>query len=81
MIFIGLWFLGAGSGFIDVSDPHNPVQVWYFVPDGSDAATPAVHDGLIYAAQYSTGTDVIRFTPAGAESVRQVQSRPPKANQ
>jgi hypothetical protein len=40
-----------------------PIQVGYFVPDGSEAATPAVHDGLVYAAQYSTGIDVLRFTP------------------
>jgi hypothetical protein len=39
------------------------VQVGYFVPDGSEAATPAVHDGLVYAAQYSTGIDVLHFTP------------------
>lgn len=56
-------FYGQGTRFIDVSDPRNPVQVGYFVPDGSEAATPAVHDGLVYAAQYSTGIDVLRFTP------------------
>jgi hypothetical protein len=56
-------FYGQGTRFIDVSDPRNPVQVGYFVPDGSEAATPGVHDGLVYAAQYSTGIDVVRFTP------------------
>ncbi|HTI19632.1 MAG TPA: hypothetical protein VL652_01495 [Kutzneria sp.] len=56
-------FYGQGTRFIDVSDPRHPVQVGYFVPAGSEAATPAFHDGLVYAAQYSGGIDVLRYTP------------------
>ncbi|MFL6072555.1 MAG: hypothetical protein ACJ73S_04070 [Mycobacteriales bacterium] len=63
-------FYGQGTRFIDVSDPRHPTQVGYFVPTGSEAATPAYHDGLVYAAQYDDGTgtgaagiDVLRFTP------------------
>jgi hypothetical protein len=56
-------FYGQGTRFIDVSNPLAPVQVGYFVPTGTVAATPAFHDGLVYAAQYTTGIDVIRFTP------------------
>lgn len=56
-------FYGQGTRFIDFSDPRHPVQVGYFVPPGTEAATPAYHDGLVYAAQYSDGIDVLRFTP------------------
>jgi hypothetical protein len=59
-------FYGQGTRFIDVSDPRHPVQVGYFVPTGSEAATPAFHDGLVYAAQYSGGVDVLRFRPPHA---------------
>src|SRR5215831_7491345 len=58
-------FYGQGPRFIDVSDLCNPVQVGYLVPDGGRAATPAFHHGLVYAAQYSTGIDVLRFTRPG----------------
>jgi hypothetical protein len=57
-------FYGQGTRILDVSDPRHPVQVAYFVPKGSEAATPAYHDGFIYAAQYSTGVDVIRYQPS-----------------
>jgi len=56
-------FYGQGTRFIDVTNPTAPAQVGYFVPTGTVAATPAYHDGLVYAAQYTTGIDVIRFTP------------------
>jgi hypothetical protein len=56
-------FYGQGTRFIDFSDPRHPTQVGYFIPHGGEAATPAYHDGLIYAAQYSGGVDVLRFTP------------------
>jgi hypothetical protein len=45
------------------SDPRHPVQVGCFFPKDSEAAVPAYHDGLVYAAQYSGGIDVLRFTP------------------
>ena len=56
-------FYGQGTRFLDISDPTHPQQVGYFVPIGSEAATPSYHDGLVYAAQYSGGIDVLRFTP------------------
>lgn len=56
-------FYGQGTRFLDVSDPQHPRQVGYFVPAGTEAAAPAYHDGLVYAAQYSGGIDVLRFTP------------------
>jgi hypothetical protein len=56
-------FYLQGTRFLDVSDPANPRQVGYFVPQGSEAAVPAFHDGLVYAAQYSGGIDVLRFAP------------------
>jgi hypothetical protein len=56
-------FYNQGTRFIDVADPRHPVQVGYFAPPGGEAATPAYHDGLVYAAQYSGGVDVLRFTP------------------
>lgn len=56
-------FYAQGTRFIDVADPRHPVQVGYFVPLGAEAAAPAFHDGLVYAAQYSGGVDVLRFTP------------------
>ena len=59
-------YYGQGTRFIDFSDPRHPVQVGYFVPKGSEAATPSYHDGLVYAAQYSNGIDVLRFTPSPA---------------
>ncbi|KAA2261573.1 hypothetical protein F0L68_15960 [Solihabitans fulvus] len=61
-------YYGQGTRFIDFSDPRHPVQVGYFVPKGSTAATPAFHDGLVYAAQYSHGIDVLRFTPPRSAS-------------
>ena len=59
-------FYGQGTRFIDLSDPAHPKQVGYFVPQGAEAATPAYHHGLVYAAQYSGGIDVLRFTPPGS---------------
>ncbi len=59
-------FYGQGTRFIDVSNPTQPQQVGYFVPTDTVAATPAYHDGLVYAAQYTTGIDIIRFTPAAS---------------
>lgn len=56
-------FYGQGTRFIDYSDPRHPRQVGYFAPQRSIAATPLYHDGFVYAAQYSGGIDVIRFTP------------------
>jgi hypothetical protein len=56
-------FYGQGTRFIDLDDPAHPRQAGYFVPQGSEAAAPAFHDGLVYVAQYSGGIDVIRFTP------------------
>jgi hypothetical protein len=56
-------FYGQGTRFIDVSDPRHLRQVGYFIPKASEAAAPAFHDGLVYAAQYSGGIDVLRFTP------------------
>jgi hypothetical protein len=56
-------FYSQGTRFIDYSDPAHPRQVGYFIPKGSTAATPAFHDGLVYAAQYSGGIDVLRFMP------------------
>ncbi|MFL6121535.1 hypothetical protein [Actinophytocola sp.] len=58
-------FYGQGTKFIDFSNPRHPVQVGYFFPKDSEAAVPAYHDGLVYAAQYSDGIDVLRFTPPG----------------
>jgi hypothetical protein len=57
-------FYSQGTRFIDYSDPAKPRQVGYFVPQGTTAAAPAYHDGLVYSAQYSGGIDVIRYTPA-----------------
>jgi hypothetical protein len=54
-------FYMQGTRFIDVADPRHPVQVGYFEPLGGDAAVPAFHDGLVYAAEYSGGVDVLRF--------------------
>lgn len=59
-------FYGQGTRFLDLTDPRHPTQVGYFVPTGSEAATPAFHDGLVYAAQYSGGIDVLHFTPPHA---------------
>jgi hypothetical protein len=59
-------FYAQGTRFIDVADPRHPVQVGYFVPLGALAAAPAFRDGLVYAAQYSGGVDVLRFTPPAA---------------
>jgi len=56
-------FYAQGTRFIDVADPRHPVQVGYFAPLGGEAAAPAYHDGLIYAAEYSGGVDVLRFSP------------------
>jgi len=56
-------FYAQGTRFIDVADPRHPVQVGYFAPLGATAAAPAFHDGLVYAAEYSGGVDVLRFTP------------------
>ncbi len=56
-------FYAQGIRFIDVSDPRRPVQVGYFVPHGAVAAAPAYRRGLVYAAQYTSGIDVLRFTP------------------
>jgi hypothetical protein len=56
-------YYGQGTRFLDISDPTRPRQVGYFAPTGSEAATPAYHDGLVYAAQYSGGIDVVRYTP------------------
>jgi hypothetical protein len=56
-------FYGQGTRFIDVSDPEHPRQVGYFVPQGTEAAAPAYHNGLVYAAEYSGGIDVLRYRP------------------
>jgi hypothetical protein len=56
-------FYDQGTRFIDVADPRHPVQVGYFEPQAAVAATPAFRDGLVYAAQYTGGVDVLRFTP------------------
>jgi hypothetical protein len=56
-------FYAQGTRFIDVADPRHPVQVGYFAPLGATAAAPAFHDGLVYAAEYSGGVDVLRFAP------------------
>lgn len=56
-------FYGQGTRFIDYHNPRHPSQVGYFAPAGKVAATPAYHDGLVYAASYSDGIDVLRFTP------------------
>lgn len=56
-------FYGQGTRFIDYSNPRHPVQVGYFAPAGKVAAVPAFHDGLVYAASYSNGIDVLHFTP------------------
>lgn len=45
------------------SDATHPRQVGYFIPPGTVAAAPAYHHGLVYAAQYSGGIDVLRFRP------------------
>jgi len=55
-------FYAQGTRFVDVADPRHPVQVGYFVPLGANAAAPAFRDGLVYAAEYSGGVDVLRFT-------------------
>lgn len=56
-------YYSQGTRFLDYSDPTHPRQVGYFIPLGTTAAVPAYHDGLVYAAQYSGGIDVLRFTP------------------
>jgi hypothetical protein len=56
-------YYSQGTRFIDYSDPTRPRQVGYFVPKGTTAAVPAYHDNLVYAAQYTGGIDVIRFSP------------------
>lgn len=56
-------FYGQGTRFIDYRNPRHPAQVGYFAPAGKVAATPGYHDGLIYAASYSNGIDVLHFTP------------------
>lgn len=61
-------FYSQGTRFIDYSDPTKPRQVGYFVPKGTTAAVPAYHDGLVYAAEYSGGIDVIRYTSPLGES-------------
>jgi hypothetical protein len=59
-------FYAQGTRFIDVADPGHPVQVGYFAPRGAVAAAPAFRDGLVYAAEYTGGVDVLRFTPPTA---------------
>jgi len=56
-------FYGQGTRFIDYGNPRHPTQVGFFAPAGKIASVPKFHDGLIYAASYSNGIDVLRFTP------------------
>jgi len=60
-------FYGQGTRFVDYGNPRHPRQVGYFAPAGKVAAAPAFHDGLVYAASYSGGIDVLRFTPPHRE--------------
>lgn len=57
-------FYGQGTRFVDYSNPRHPVQVGYFAPKNMVAAVPKYHDGLVYAASYTGGVDILRFTPS-----------------
>jgi hypothetical protein len=55
------WY-AQGTRFIDVRDPHNPVQVGYARPDDATTSAAYWHGPYVYVADYSRGVDILRFT-------------------
>jgi hypothetical protein len=67
VVAIGMY--GAGTRFLDVSDPRDIRQVGFWV--GADQMTWAAYwvpgsDGIVYTADLQRGIDVLRFTPPKA---------------
>jgi hypothetical protein len=82
------WY-GRGTRIVDFSDPANPRQLAWFVPDGADTWSAKPHNGYIYAGDIVRGLDVFKYTgedgaawpatsgPAEVQRARQQGAAPP----
>lgn len=79
------WY-GRGTRVIDFSDPANPKQLAWFVPEGGDTWSAKPHNGYIYAGDILRGLDVFKYTgegwpgnagPAEVQRARQQGATPP----
>jgi hypothetical protein len=83
-LIVAGWYK-AGTRLIDFSDPANPVQKGFIVPDGSVTWSAYWHDGFIYTGDMHRGMDVIaveglspRSTVAGNQQVRPAPKPKPR---
>ena len=53
------WYTG-GTSVVDFSDPLQPKEVAYYMPDDTDVWSAYFHDGLIYINDLARGIDVIK---------------------
>jgi hypothetical protein len=58
------WY-GRGTRVVDFSDPSNPKQLAWFVPEGADTWSAKPHNGYIYAGDILRGLDVFKYTGEG----------------
>ena len=79
------WY-GRGTRVVDFSDPANPKQLAFFVPEGGDTWSAKPHNGYIYAGDILRGLDVFKYTgegwpgnagPAEVQRARQQGAAPP----
>ena len=58
------WY-GRGTRVVDFSDPANPKQLAWFVPEGGDTWSAKPHNGYIFSGDIVRGLDVFRYTGEG----------------
>jgi hypothetical protein len=58
------WY-GRGTRVIDYSNPAEPKQLAYFIPDGSDTWSAKPHRGYIFTGDILRGMDVLRYKGEG----------------
>jgi hypothetical protein len=63
-------FYGAGTRFLDVSNPKDIRQVGYFLPSDANTWAAYWHGDYVYVADFDRGVDILKFNgSAGSKAV------------
>ena len=67
-VLVSAWYTG-GTTVVDFTDPANPKEIGYYIPDGGDSWSSYFYNGYIYANNLgSRGVDVFKLDDAVLKS-------------
>jgi hypothetical protein len=61
------WY-GRGTRVVDFSNPAQPKQLAWFIPENGDTWSAKPHNGYIYSGDINRGLDVFRYTGEAGEA-------------